>query len=84
MPGDQTFTKDQSNRFVISAADLPSPGLGDESTGGIKRVGVADSTIDQFWRVRNVAVVLSAGPLVAATDDGVLRMARNISARAVR
>lgn len=73
------------------ASELPSPGLGDESTAGIKRVdarlghsGSSNSTIDEFWRVRNVAVVLSAGHLVGATDDDVLRMARNMSDRAVR
>jgi len=73
------------------ASDLQSPGLGDESTAGIKRVdaGFAHSespnwTIDEFWRVRNVAVVLSAGHLYGATEDDVLRMARNMSERAVR
>jgi hypothetical protein len=73
------------------ASELPSPGLGQESTPGIKRVdarlghsGSSNSTIDEFWRVRNVAVVLSAGYLFGATDDDVLRMARNMSDRAVR
>jgi hypothetical protein len=73
------------------ASELPSPGLGQESTPGIKRVdarsghsGSSNSTIDEFWRVRNVAVVLSAGHLFGATDDDVLRMARNMSDRAVR
>ena len=73
------------------AWDLPSPGLSDDSTAGIKRVdarfghgGMSNWTIDEFWRVRNVAVVLSAGPLFGATDDDVLRMARNMSDRAVR
>jgi len=73
------------------ASDVPSPGLGDESIAGIRRFdarfghgGMSKSTIDEFWRVRNVAVVLSAGHLFGATDDDVLRMARNMSDRAVR
>jgi len=73
------------------ATELPSPDVGNESTAGIKRVdsrfghsGISDSTIDEFWRVRNVAVVLSAGHLLGATHDDVLRMARNMSDLAVR
>jgi hypothetical protein len=65
------------------ATDLPNPGLGDESTAGIERVdhghsGSTDLTIDEFWRVRNVAVVLSTGHLVDSTDDDVLRSAVSV------
>lgn len=73
------------------ASDLPRPGLGDESIPGIKRVdarlnhsGSSSASTDEFWRVRNVAVVMSAGPLFGARDDDVLRMARNMTDRAVR
>ena len=73
------------------AADLPRPALGDESTPGIlrssirpQRVGLDGVTVDQVWRVRNVAVVMSAHHAAFLDENDVLQLARNLSARVVR
>lgn len=67
-----------------AAEDLLNPGLGDESTPGIKRESPPGLSSDYtyIWRVRNVALVLGGGDDLVAEED-ILRMAMNISARAV-
>jgi len=73
------------------AEDLPSEGLGDESTPGIKRVvvgheavGLLATTIDVIWRVHNVAVVLSLGNVRDMVERDVLQLGKDMSARAVQ
>ncbi len=73
------------------ASDVPSPGLGDESTPGVVRssgtgpgsVGLYGVSITQTWRVRNVAVVMTASHATYVDEDDVLQLAKNISARVV-
>ncbi len=64
--------------------DLLNPGLGDESTPGIKREPAPGLSPDYtyIWRVRNVALVLGGGADLG--EEEILRMAMNISARAVK
>ncbi len=75
----------QDGEMLSLGEDLFSPGLGDESAIGIKRAATVHGGGDSYtfiWRVRNVALVLEGG---ADWDDrDVLRIAENISARAVR
>lgn len=73
------------------AQRVPSPGLGDESRPSIKRVttglggpGLSGTTIEEIWRVRNVALVLSVGHVAELAESDVLQIARNVSARAVK
>jgi len=73
------------------AVDLPSEGLGDESTPGIKRavvgheaVGLLATTIDVVWRIHNVAVVLSMGNVRDMVESDVLQLGKDISAQAVQ
>ncbi len=71
--------------MLSPAEDLLDPALGDELAMGIRRASPVSGGPDEYtyiWRVRNVAVVLEGAADLAEAD--VLRVAENISARAVR
>jgi len=72
----------------LPGVDVPSAGLGDESLPGIRRGDPAGLpvTIHHVWRVRNVAVRMESvySPSDDLTDDDVIRIAKDISGRAVR
>ena len=71
--------------------DIGSPGLGDESTAGIRwaparpaRVSGLPSPEVYIWRLRNVAVVLQGTVVPGASEDDIVEVGRKLTTEAAK